>query len=142
MSDLVEFLLARIAEDEASAERIRQSTPIDWLEQPDGAWVPNTHALALRITAEADAKRKIVAMHGPQNSCFDEVGWDEFAAEYRRRYGQEPIAHYPRGYCPGCDGCSSAKDADKAAKATLRALSLAYADHPDYRDEWKELTNP
>ncbi len=98
---LTDFLLARIAEDEAA-----------WLPaatQPRRAG--KTHAR--RHLAECEAKRRIVELHPPRETH--------------------------RGY-PYCGGCLQSEEDDRALYydcPTLRALALPYADHPDYRDEWK-----
>jgi hypothetical protein len=77
MSDLTEFLLARIAEDERRYDGDRSDYGYGW-----------QHMLA-----ECGAKRRIVEMMGRVV--------DEFANE------------------------------------VLYALASVYADHPDYREEWK-----
>lgn len=92
---ITEFLLARIAEDEAEAAKAGSFTPWDrpferddyghLLVQPD------------RVLAECEAKRRIVD-----------------------RYS-------------GCDDCGAGDDPCDA----LRFLALPYADHPDYRKEWR-----
>lgn len=110
---LTEFLLARIADDEAVARKYR---PHEYLTTRDGSELSGADqggndAIAItsgRVLAECDAKRQIVALHDADAdgrfclSCGD--------GDY---YG----VGYP---CP-----------------TARALALPYADHPDYRDEWK-----
>jgi len=85
MADLAEFLLARIAEDEAAYE----SAYVAYL---DG--FPFTPT---RVLAECETKRRIVEL------CA---------------YWQRPV--------DGLDG-----------EDILRLLALPYADHPDYREEWR-----
>lgn len=97
---LTEFLLARIAEDEQMAN--------EGVDAGRCTCRPNPRSLlrridvhhpqcALRVLAECEAKRRIVA------DC----------AEYEG---------------PETDGLSW---------RTLHAIALVYADHPDYRDEWR-----
>jgi hypothetical protein len=81
---LTDFLLARIAEDEACA---------DGLEWDDGNPVHQT----ARVLAECEAKRRIV------EACADVLAYD----------------------------------AEALPQDVLRLLALPYADHPDYRQEWK-----
>src|SRR5699024_4506148 len=132
MTDIVDFLLARIAEDEAAAQAavVRSDDPeIDgvdtWdvlrgqtvigpaLDQirsvhlPDGATAEHIarHDPA-RVLRECDTKRRIVAAH---DGSFDGV------------QNTHP-----------CDGTNGVYDCD-----TLRALAAVYADHPDFREEWR-----
>ena len=88
MSDLAEFLLARIAED----EQYEQSPHADH----------NEHTY-LRAMAEREAKRRIVELH------------------------------HTAGRSGLCDECHS----KVWPCPTLRLLALPYADHPDYREEWR-----
>lgn len=110
-----EFLLARIAED----ERL-------W---GNPAFAPvagvGLSKLVLKMRAECEAKRRIVEEHpiyrGPRILAVDTSGTD---------YGCEtchcidPIK--ADGIIEGIGYCS-----------TLLALATVYADHPDYRDEWR-----
>lgn len=95
---LAEFLLARIAEDEAALD--------DSDGQALGVHVITVEAAA-RWLAECEAKRRII-------EAFR--GWTDAASE----------THDQRDYGVA-DGLDEA----------LRALALPYADHPDYRDEWR-----
>ena len=93
---LIDFLLARIAEDEHSAECVREDEPP---AERDASGViygdRATYAVAGmssgRWRAECEAKRRTL--------------------EVARLFGCE--------------------------KAVARYLALPYADHPDYREEWK-----
>ena len=99
---LTDFLLARIAEDEADARAGLVA---------EGSW---------RVLAECEAKRRIVELHSIREaspSCSQCGGYTATTD------GQRGIVHH--GYaipwpCP-----------------TLRALALPYADHPDYREDWR-----
>ena len=91
---LTDFLLARIAEDEAA------------VEMPTGAR-RNGKATARRRLAECQAKRAIV------------------------KASQEFVQPGGRGTPFVWDGAS------EMAMAALLALAPVYADHPDYREEWK-----
>lgn len=118
---LTDFLLARIAEDEAVG-RESATTGLRWngptaigLNESD---IPDTVDIdAGRLLDECEAKRRIVALHrnryglGDCESCAD--GWEDLTTG---EAGHNPLL-YP---CP-----------------TLRALALPYADHPDYREEWR-----
>lgn len=114
MTTLTEFLLARIAEDEAVA---RAATPVgesrtfyatfgagsdDW-----GCYYFNV--LPTRILAECAAKRAVVDACRQPASCLLDDDPDD-PGEWN---GEVHLA-----------------------AATLRALAAVYADHPDYRAEW------
>lgn len=131
---LTEFLLARIAEDEAWAKALmgerwfqgsssRRDMPKRGLYLRGGEthlvdlWDANASAHIARhdparVLAECEAKRRIVHQHG--------------AGE-----GHE---------CP--DGFMDSAETDPHTGwendcQTLKFLALPYADHPDYREEWK-----
>lgn len=105
MTTLTEFLLARIAEDEEAAGRL----PADGHRVADGrvlsvagtgaGWPDRWNPV--RVLAECEAKRRIVALHPEMLEA--------------------------------CQGC----DAESYPCRTLLALALPYADHPDYREEWR-----
>ena len=153
---LADFLLARIAEDEAVAK----AAPCDnagWFVDPspghDGEWLVDSNPSLIcygnsnrdtqehiarhdpaRVLAECEAKRRIVKWHKnwpvlvetrPEQSRMDgtvdtvpyrmtkQIAWAT-EQQYRERFGSEP----PTG-------------------PILRFLALPYADHPDFRDEWR-----
>lgn len=96
---ITEFLLARIAEDEAEAAKAGSFTPWDRPFERDDYG----HLLVQpgRVLAECDAKRRIV----------------EVAEGWRwERDGMGP---------------------DPKSDEVLRLLAQPYADHPDYREEWR-----
>jgi hypothetical protein len=102
---MIEFLLARIAEDEAEDMRY---DPLDhW-------WLPSA-AEPRRLRAECEAKRRIVEQ-------AEEASMDRHAA----------IADF----CVGQAERDAAYASDPGS-LILKALAAVYADHPDYRQEWK-----
>ena len=123
---LTDFLLARIAEDEAVAIRLCPGRSPD-----NGHWIatslefsgvhdrPTTKHIVRhdpsRVLAECAAKRLIVAEHAPM-PCENE----------RHQHGLHcAVCEYDvisRGWHP----CP-----------TLRFLALPYADHSDYLPEWR-----
>ncbi|CAI9417307.1 DUF6221 family protein [Nocardioides sp. T2.26MG-1] len=105
---IVEFLLARIAEDE------RDGCPCRFVDEDrdicDDRW-----------RAECGAKRQIIALH--------EQG--------------DGVSYRGTEFCSRCTA-SGEYPADDAYTdeqnwpcPTLRALAAVYADHPDYRQEWR-----
>ena len=108
MSTLTDFLLTRIAEDEATALAGRNADVIWPLRGALGV-VTTGEDLYLAVTpdrvlAECEAKRRIIA------------AWPD-------PFGQWTAVQ--------ADAARAQKD------PTLRALALPYATHPDYRDEWR-----
>ena len=96
--NIVEFLEARIAEDEKRAHYY----------DPLGASIGPA-----RLLAECQAKRAIINLH-------DQTG---------ERWTGFPRADQQEHYC--------IHDQQPAPCPTLRVLASVYADHSDYREEWK-----
>jgi uncharacterized protein DUF6221 len=121
MVTLVDFLLARIAEDEVQARslvdtardsrrmlgdpklKLLGTMQIGW-----HAW-PKIEAMATRVLVECQAKRLLIAEH-PRLPNFDP---------------------------PECGVCESVLTPSPWPCATLRAMSLPFADHADYQEEWR-----
>lgn len=106
MSDLAEFLLARIAEDEKWARRRRDEDFVKHRVSRRPHLAPDD---AERVLARCASDLRIVGWHASGHECprdddSDLAGW--FGSE-------EPP-------CP-----------------TLCALALPYAEHPDYRQDWR-----
>lgn len=110
-SNLVEFMLARIADDDRTAELHEQlfaegpgrlpETVLEILMRPE------------RLRAEATTKRALIALHSP------------FSFEF-------PL---PDGRAQTLTQCSACED-DWPCH-TLQLAAGPYADHPDYREEWR-----
>jgi hypothetical protein len=114
--DLAEFLLARIAEDEAVARAaakdfLQDSGNSDWDGCTDAEWAWVTRWAPARVLAECEAKRQIVALHEDSHECstYDHNGEIE--------------------------NCTWVLDGENCT--TLRLLALPYVDHPDFRAEWR-----
>ena len=117
---LTEFLLARIAEDEAAAQNARNHSQMAHDYERDNygfLWVKTT-----RVLAECETKRLIVGQHPTStewdegiNSCMTcqwDIDCDAPKHDHQRGFGRFP--------CP-----------------TLRILALPYADHPDHQEDWR-----
>jgi hypothetical protein len=135
---LVEFLLARIAEDEQRADQLHDED-CDGVSPPPGPF-PCDCGFPARVRAECEAKRRIVELAAGQEedvsrpggvAALDAVllevgglpGWTE--NEIRTEYlGPALDVAYPIIAAAVLD-------------PVLRALALPYASHPDYRDEWR-----
>lgn len=116
MTNLVEFLLARISEDEADA---RDTEPLpEWavFDHDVSGWRE-----APRVLAECDAKRRVITEHSLLTNPLE-------AKDYCRMC-VSPYGFAAEHPTPGTGQTFPC--------LTLRALALPYADHPDYREEWK-----
>jgi hypothetical protein len=133
VSDFADFLLARIAEDEG---RVRDADSdgeyrIAWLtyRNPDGS---------MRYTALASDRRDgdwhVTGMHDPRNPASVSIVLDArrvlAECDAKRRIAE---LHFPRSSNPNI--CN--EDEDVLPCETQRLLALPYADHPDYRREWR-----
>lgn len=120
MSGLAEFLLARIAEDEA------------WL-RGDGGWYlddcqecafgqqPQSPYSLTRLLAKCEADRRIVEAYREARQAAEHIR-DTFAGN------SSPVARIER---------SSYGAAETAWWSAMAALALPYADRPGYREEWR-----
>ena len=125
---LTDFLMQRIAEDEAVAQAAvdddggETGGMEDSFDQLTGRakWcgvevIPKygddlarlivRTAVPARVLAECETKRRIVELH-------------------------DPVDDKPDGWCNRCDG-------DGWPCGTMAALALPYADHPAFRAEWR-----
>ena len=120
---LTEFLLARIAEDEAAAHKedadYANTTLLPTYDSEHQAR-RNTE----RVLVECEAKRRIVERCRPLVA----VVWresDRLLASAFDEMHMPTLAHsapiWPNGH----------------AEATLRDLALPYSDHPDYDEAWR-----
>jgi hypothetical protein len=111
MSDLAEFLLARIAETEQVA-RAAMPAEGDWVTVTDGSGDEVVLGMSgKRVIAECEGKRRIVALYlGSQDGLENET--DEL-----RRLLAETIRN--------------------SYVEVLKELAVPYAGHPDYREEWR-----
>ena len=124
-----------MAEDEAAA---RAGHFLD-MYAPDGRWMlwdcegatslgvhPATSAHIARhdparVLAECEAKRRIVEIHPDEHgTCFACSDGDDGGCSDPECCGSGPIPMFKDWPCP-----------------TLRWLALPYADHEQYRDEWR-----
>ena len=105
---LVEFLSARLDEDEAAAQEVHLVACEIHPQGMEDTWC--TCPIPARVLAEVEAKRRIVEEHSDTKEDVHEC---QGYIDDRRS-----VAIWE--HCP-----------------TLRLLALPYADHPDYDEEWK-----
>ncbi|HEY8699369.1 MAG TPA: DUF6221 family protein [Arthrobacter sp.] len=116
---IVEFLLLRIAEDEATASLLAKGdaghspmtqvyTGMEWVTTP---------LTTDRLLAECKAKRAIMKLHAPVR----DEGWKSGAAHDWQ----------------WCGSCGSIDDSPEPYPCdTLKAIAAVYVDHPGYDPEW------
>ena len=123
---LTDFLLARIAEDEAVARSVvkanegrsrTQDEPwgLSWQDDNDQMSIEPDRILCVepaRVLAECESKRRLIAEVHPGATAEDECGG------CGATLGGEWLTP-PGAVCP-----------------VLALLALPYADHPDYDPEW------
>lgn len=122
MTDLAAWLLDQIAEDERVADRTRRvhsapGAPVNWEVFCD-RYSPDARELQMRwnpyrVLAECDTKRRIVALHTPEEGDLD---------------------------CPTCtdrDYRMPRGSGDKQWCDTLQLLAQPYADRVDYPLHWR-----
>jgi hypothetical protein len=141
MTSLAEFLLACIAEDEASAPHEHRRDPegdAGYYACPaarteplgDLPWGPDACDCGLdarrrRVLAECEAKRRIVEAAFVTAATIDgEWGCCHTSEQISAGVDEDGVPLPRDCYGPG------------TAKRFLRPLALPYADHPDYSPEW------
>lgn len=129
MVTLTEFLLARTAEDEAKAQAAVTCNGAAWTAS-------DLHHSGWRISGTTNIGNP--HSYGDEmDSLWDDEGamgmWPETAAHV--------VAHDPARVLAGCEAKRRivAMDFERYGEqwAVLSALALPYADHPDYREEWR-----
>jgi hypothetical protein len=112
---LTDFLLARIAEDETVANEVGVSEVLHGRASAldacdfEGEMTGWIDIDPARVLAECETKRQIVRRARRERGRYDEFG----------------------------DSVGNPIQAVVAWEMAVRLLALPYADHPDYREEWK-----
>ena len=118
--DLVRFLQARYAEDAA-----RQQNSFERWHHRDCDAIPDvlspgvetgacTCGVPERVLAEVEAKRQLLDLHEPGE-----------------------MEYVDGDVCMVCENTDVGDEGPFYPCRTLRLLAMPYADHPDYREEWK-----
>ncbi|MFC8491796.1 DUF6221 family protein [Streptomyces sp. NPDC057235] len=149
MDDLVQFLRARLDEDEQTA-RAPHPTFLTW-EYDACVWqirdLGNGNELAnvlprhaygehmarhdpARVLAEVDSKRQALAALLASKHVVREDPWYTCVAATEEHDG----GHYGDAKWRG-GACDCGRD--ELVGLQLRLLALPYADHPDYLEEWR-----
>jgi hypothetical protein len=123
VTDLAEFLNARLDEDEAAA-KAAWGVEWDWryVAQPFGERPSIAHTVHMarhdprRVLREAETKKAIIAL----------------AFEYEQKIDGE----WGCGHNAEEIGAGECRDIKPDGIGILRQLAAVYSDHPDYREEW------
>jgi hypothetical protein len=121
VDDLIAFLCARLDEDEALAQAVIQAVGPERSGEPftDGSGIAEVDSYPSYPYGQHAEELAFMAGPGHPARVLAE-------AEAKRRMVDECVSTLgdnDDGYWP--------------AKQTLRLLALPYADHPDYREEWR-----
>jgi hypothetical protein len=147
--NLTDFLLARLAEDEAAARLCAEMFPSPW-DVADRGWRVRIYAGDVPIEdlmsdePGATATRNPVVMEVEPDRRIEDPRWLSERVEHVRRHDParvladveakrrivKALGDYDDGYVWASGEGSRAEDA-------LLALASVYADHPDFREEWR-----
>jgi hypothetical protein len=124
--ELVEFLLARIAEDEAKAVAAAAAKPGE------------SHSHTPEVGAAWSADDGMVTGAGDEADLWEDEGFDGLrmaveAAEHIARWDPARVL----AECEAKRRIVAFYAGPVGSHYVLHFLALAYADHPDYREEWK-----
>jgi hypothetical protein len=126
--DLADFLLARIKDDENTA---KGSTPGPWRWFPGRGGLPafleSTGAKATHWVEGQSFEAPTVVLGSNQNSML----------RVRGRDAEHIAAWHPTRVLAECRAKRQVLEACGDDEQVLRCLALPYADHPDYREEWR-----
>lgn len=136
---LTDFLLARITEDEAVAREVTYAKDLDAL--PVGSVVLDLAERDAPVVACKAARGDWVVM-----GDAPETRW--WSQQMIRGASGQPltVVHRPdRDTLPSLAECEAKRvavdwylnDDDTVMGPTVRALAAVYADHPDFREEWR-----
>lgn len=160
---LDEFLMARIADDETlandAASRLgRYGRPDDerWSVYDEDERCSHDTGIGLWVVHDkggpASGRSEVLGNIDSPFTARHIARWDparvlaECAAKRRLVELHHPIEVYerwnPNGHCAECSDSGWEAAIDGASPVdfpcpTMRLLALPYADHPDYREEWK-----
>jgi hypothetical protein len=130
--DLVQFLRARLDEDESTA-RAADGDKIEATPLYEGvAYLTLRGDHKDRYTGELPATlADHAARHDPARVLAEVDG----KRQILRALESAEVAL--RNTEPGKEPCELMTGATNSLRAVARMLAAAYADHPDYRDEWR-----
>ena len=132
---LTEFLLARIAEDEAAAHKAARQGSGRW-----GSWNRSWDHEPYRDLADEDAGERIARIHCDLDEHIARHDPARVLAECEAKmriveqYSVMRLVEQHRVMRHDADWSG---EITETLELSIRALALPYADHPDYLPEWK-----
>lgn len=140
-ADLIAFLQARLDEDEQAARAAM------W-DELSAAWTARPPRAAYERYVVVDYCDDGVVAVSPENADTDGVGQHiarhdparvlaEVEAKRKAVRFYEQAAHSLSLSAPGAMPHDLMTGAANTARVMLQALATPYADHPDYRNEWR-----
>ena len=138
---LTDFLLARIAEDEAAARLCAEMFPSPW-DVADRGWRVRIYAADIPDEgdhADPGDKRAPVVMEVEPDRNLDDPRWLSERVEHVRRHDPARVlaeCEAKRRVIEECDDYDNPSEVLILADQILRHLALPYADHPDYDPSW------
>ncbi|MFF4600575.1 DUF6221 family protein [Amycolatopsis sp. NPDC001319] len=136
MDDLIAFLRARLDDDERIANAMKAVYPTPW-DIPDRGWMA-------RVVADGPFFHEVIRLE--QNQAPG-VGYLTDAIEHVWRHTPDRVLEDVTAKATivavaGDYAAVTAPDANQVVtretlRHVLKLLALRYADHPDYREEWK-----
>jgi hypothetical protein len=135
---IVDFLLARIAEDEAVANRCARLAPIkepkDWMWQQS-----DRNPLLVEVVQPWGVSTPLAQVHSFASQAAHIARWQPVRVlaecEAKRRIVQRAQFAAEAGQSARTTGVEDA--IDLTLDSVMELLALPYADHPDYREEWR-----
>jgi hypothetical protein len=119
MSDVAEFLKARLDEDEAAA---RHTSPAPWQATPLATYVDDANGVRVAGVAFTEDGRHI-ARHDPARVLRDVAAKRAITELFRLDFNEDGEPILLGGY-------------GEAYWDVLHALASVYSNHPDYDDAW------
>lgn len=139
MDDLIEFLKARLAEDEAIARYFRnEEDEYHWtVRKLEGPGYGTDEARIIQLSDSVDRGYVHLGMDRLNGWDARHIARHDPARVLREVEAKRRILELHVFGERVCDQCSNDWHTEMRPCLTLRALALPFADHPDYREEWK-----
>ncbi|MFF2773364.1 DUF6221 family protein [Streptomyces sp. NPDC058052] len=132
MDDLVQFLLARLDEDERDAKARRGIFPSPSVQDDGYVWLhirPGGNAVITRYPRPVEGYDDMAKL---RNWADTEHGWTQERVLAEVEAKRQILELHTEGSSLFCAHCEH-----EPPCPTLRLLALPYADHPNYRDTWR-----
>lgn len=136
---IVDFITARVEEDEVIARRASTVVPAPWRYVEERNVILDAHNLDLGLRV-GYVEGQHIPRHDPARVLREVAAKRQILAEHRR---VDSRPDWPGGPEPACHGCGAGKRSweeyavpDVNDCPVLRALASVWAGHADFRAEW------